>query len=169
MTTNLSNAPDLNNSIDFRKENEMLTVRDLLRVKGTDVWSVTPQTTVIDALHYLAEKDIGALVVLDSGNLVGIISERDIVRDIARTGEFRLDSTVGPHMTSEVFTVQPKNTIEECMQLMTQKHIRHLPVVDNDKLTGLLSIGDVIKAIISTQESMINSLENYIEGRGYGQ
>jgi CBS domain-containing protein len=147
----------------------MLTVRDLLRVKGTDVWSVTPQTTVIDTLHYLAEKDIGALVVLDDGKLVGIISERDIVRDIAKTGQFSLDAIVGSHMTQEVFTVQPKHTIEECMQLMTQKHIRHLPVMENDKLVGLLSIGDVIKAIISTQESMINSLENYIEGRGYGQ
>jgi CBS domain-containing protein len=147
----------------------MATVRNLLKVKGNSVWSISPDTSVLEALIYLADKDIGAVLVVQEGHLVGIISERDFVRSIAGTGQCLIETTVEDYMTKDVYTVEPDQTIEECMQLMTNKRIRHLPVTENGQLVGLISIGDVVKAIISSKESTINNLENYIEGRGYGQ
>lgn len=147
----------------------MVNVRNLLKVKGSDVWSITPETTVLVALKTMAEKDIGALLVLDSGKIAGIISERDFVRSIANTGQCLLDSQVKNYMTKNVFTISSDQTIEECMKLMTEKRIRHLPVVDNEKVMGVISIGDVVREMISTRESMINQLENFIEGRGFAQ
>ena len=147
----------------------MANVRNLLKVKGSDVWSVSPTTSVLNALQLMADKEVGALLVLDSDRIVGIISERDFVRSIAETGQCVVESTVGEYMTRDVYTVEPDTSIEECMQMMTQKRIRHLPVLENGRLVGLISIGDVVKGIISNKESTINSLENYIEGRGYGQ
>jgi len=147
----------------------MANVRNLLKVKGSDVWSVSPTTSVLNALQLMADKEVGALLVLDSDRIVGIISERDFARSIAETGQCVVESTVGEYMTRDVYTVEPDTSIEECMQMMTQKRIRHLPVLENGRLVGLISIGDVVKGIISNKESTINSLENYIEGRGYGQ
>ncbi len=147
----------------------MLTVRDLLKVKGEGVWAISPETTMLDALRFMTEKNIGALLVLEDGLLAGIISERDFVHQIAEKRSAQLDASIGEYMTTRVITVTPDQTIEECMQLMTDKRIRHLPVLSNDKLIGLISIGDVVKGIISEQSSMINNLQDYILGTGYGQ
>jgi CBS domain-containing protein len=147
----------------------MVTVRDLLRTKGGDVWSVSPDSTVLDTLNMLAEKDVGALMVTKDGKMVGIVSERDFVRAIAKTGQCLVHSTVDMYMIKEVFSVSPDQSIEQCMQLMTDKRIRHLPVLDKDNLIGLISIGDVVRELISNKEFTINQLENYIQGRGFGQ
>ncbi len=146
----------------------MITIRDLLNVKGRDVFAVHPDTTVIETLKYLAEKDIGALVVLRNDGIAGIISERDFVRSIAETGKCLLDSTVSDYMTEEVFTIEVDQSLSDCMKLMTDKHIRHVPVVEKGKLVGVISIGDVVRAIITDHEMTIDQLSNYIEGRGYG-
>jgi len=147
----------------------MATVRDLLKSKGNEVWHVSPQTTVLEALKLMADKDVGALLVLQNGKLVGIISERDFVRSIAETGQCLIHSIVEEYMTKKVLIVDPEQTTENCMQLMTQKHIRHLPVLENSQLIGIVSIGDVVKEQIHSKESTIDTLEKYIEGRGYGQ
>ena len=147
----------------------MTTVRDLLKIKGNEVWTIPPATSVLDTLKFMAKKDVGALLVLDANEIVGVISERDFVRSIAQTEQCLLEALVQDYMTKDVHTVGLDQTIEECMQLMTHKRIRHLPVVENHTLVGLISIGDVVKEMISSKESIINSLENYIEGRGYGQ
>ena len=147
----------------------MANVRDLLKIKGDQIWCVTPNTTVLDALKMMAEKEVGALLVLQNDEISGIISERDFARSIAKTGQCIIDSYVEDYMTRNVFTVTPDQSIEDCMSLMTQKRIRHLPVVEGKRLVGLISIGDVIKEVIASKESTINNLENYIEGRGYGQ
>ncbi|MEI8131964.1 MAG: CBS domain-containing protein [Leptolinea sp.] len=147
----------------------MVTVRDLLRNKGVDVWSVTPETSVIDTLKMLADKEVGALMVTKDGKMVGIVSERDFVRSIAKTGQCLLHSTVEHYMIKDVFTVSPDQPIEKCMQIMTDKRIRHLPVLENDKITGVISIGDVVRELISNKEETINQLENYIQGRGFSQ
>jgi CBS domain-containing protein len=147
----------------------MITVKNLLEVKGDAVYATTPQATVLDALRVMAEKNVGALVVLDGERLVGVISERDFVQEIAKTGVCIIDELVEGHMTKSVITVRPEDTLDECMGLMTVKRIRHLPVVEKEKLVGLVSIGDVVKGVISTREMTIEQLENYIEGRGYGR
>lgn len=145
----------------------MVTVNDLIKTKGGDVWSVSPDTTMIDTLNLLAKKDVGALMVTKDGKMVGIVSERDFVRSIAKTGQCLLYSTVEHYMSKEVFSVTPSQTIDQCMQIMTEKRIRHLPVLDGDKLVGVISIGDVVRELISNKEFTINQLENYIQGRGY--
>jgi len=147
----------------------MLTVRDLLKVKAEGVWAISPDTSTIDALRFMAEKNVGALLVLEDGLLVGIISERDFVHRIAEKRDAQLDASIGDYMTTKVITVTPDQTIEDCMKLMTDKRIRHLPVLSNDQLVGIISIGDVVKGIISEQSSMINNLQDYIMGTGYGQ
>lgn len=147
----------------------MLTVRDLLKVKGEGVWAISPETSTLDALRFMTEKNVGALVVLEDGILVGIISERDFVHRIAEKRAAQLDDSISDTMTEKVFTVTPDQTIADCMLLMTDRHIRHLPVMSGDKLIGLISIGDVVKAIISEKDSLINNLQDYILGRGYGQ
>jgi CBS domain-containing protein len=147
----------------------MLTVFDLLRSKGDGIWAISPETTTLEALRFMAEKKVGALLVLEEGLLVGIISERDFVYRIAEDKDCVLDRPVSEYMTSRVFTVTPKQTIPECMQLMTEKRIRHLPVLSDNQLVGIISIGDVVKGIISEQDSLIRNLEDYIVGGGYGQ
>ena len=146
----------------------LFSVRDLLRLKGDAVWSVTPETSVVDALHQLSEKDIGTLLVLKDDQIAGIISERDVVRKIAETEDFLLENPVSAYMTAEVITISPTQTIEDCMTLMTEKRIRHLPVVEDGKLVGMISIGDVVKAIITSQEFTIDQLKKFIDG-GYNQ
>ncbi len=147
----------------------MANVRDLLKIKGDQVWHITPDTSMLEALKLMAEKEVGALLVLENNKVVGIISERDFARSIAKTGQYLLEAAVEDFMTKEVFTVGLNQSIEACMQFMTEKRIRHLPVVENGGMLGLVSIGDVVKQVIATKESTINTLEDYIEGRGYGQ
>ncbi len=143
------------------------TVRQILQSKGGRIWSVGPHATVFDALMLMAEKDIGAVVVVEGGKLVGIFSERDYARKVVLKGRSSKDTLVSELMTPDVFYVHPDQTIEECMALMTKRHIRHLPVLDGDDLVGIITIGDAVKAVIADQEVMISSLENYIRG-GYG-
>jgi CBS domain-containing protein len=146
----------------------MITVSDLLKTKGNQVWSISPNMSVLETLQFMAEKDVGALLVLEDEKIVGIISERDFVRSIAKTERCVLNTTVLEYMTKKVLTVRSNQSIEECMQLMTKEHIRHLPVVEGDKLVGLISIGDVVKGLMSYDRTMIDNLQNYIEGSGYG-
>ena len=147
----------------------LTTIRDLLMVKGDQVWSITPETTVFSAIQLLAEKDVGALLILGGDQIAGIISERDIVRQIALDQACYLSRSVMTLMTQDVFTVGPETSLEECMQLMTEEHIRHLPVVEAGKLIGLISIGDVVKAIITQHKYTIEQLSKFIDGGGYNQ
>ena len=144
----------------------MTTVNQLLRNKGEQVWSVSPDTSVYVALELMAAKNIGALLVLDGAKLAGIFSERDYARKIILHGKASKDTPVKDIMTSKVVTVRPDQTIEACMALMTDKRIRHLPVLDGDKVIGVISIGDVVKGIIAEQEFRIEQLESYITSTG---
>jgi len=143
------------------------TVRQILQSKGSNIWSVAPQATVFEALVLMEEKDVGAVLVMEGDKLVGILSERDYARKVVLKGRSSKDTMVSELMTPHVFYVHPDQTIDECMALMTNKHIRHLPVLDGEKLVGIITIGDAVKAVIADQEVMISSLENYIRG-GYG-
>jgi CBS domain-containing protein len=140
------------------------TVKQILSEKGHEVWSTSPDTTVFDALKFMSDKSVGALVVLDDLEVVGVFSERDYARKVMLKGKSSKKLPVKEIMTRRVVCVKPGNTTEECMALMTDKHIRHLPVVDGDELVGIISIGDVVKAIISQQELVIEQLESYITG-----
>jgi len=140
------------------------SVKQILSEKGNEVWSTSPATTVFDALKFMSDKSVGALVVLDDLRVVGVFSERDYDRKVILKGKSSKDLPVSEIMTRRVICVKPENTTEECMALMTSKHIRHLPVVEDDELVGIISIGDVVKAIISQQEFVIEQLENYITG-----
>jgi CBS domain-containing protein len=142
----------------------MVFVEQILRKKGGVFWSVAPDAMVIDALKLMAEKDVGALLVLGEGRLVGIISERDYARKVILKGKSSLQTPVREIMTQVVVTVRPGNTVEECMGLMTEKRVRHLPVVVEDKVVGVISIGDVVKASIAAKDFAIEQLENYITG-----
>jgi len=142
----------------------MTTVRDILRAKGNQIWRVSPDTTVFYALELMAEKNVGALVVLDGESLAGIFSERDYARKIILKGKASKETSVEEIMSAEVTTVHPGQSVDECMALMTDKRIRHLPVVEGEKLVGLISIGDVVKAVISEREFIIKQLESYITG-----
>jgi CBS domain-containing protein len=142
----------------------MRTVERLLEVKGYDIWSITPDASVYEAVKLMADKAIGALLVLESGTLVGIISERDCTRRVILKERAPKDTLVREIMTSDVITVRPGQTVEECMALVTTKRIRHLPVLADDRLMGIVSIGDLVKDIISEKEFMIQQLENYIKG-----
>lgn len=143
----------------------MRTVNHILQWKGTAVWSVSPGTTVYEALSLMAEKNIGALTVLDGATLAGIFSERDYARKVILKGKFSKEIQVREVMTSPVVWVSPSNSIEECMKVMTEKHIRHLPVMSEGKIAGLISIGDVVKEIIADQRSTIDQLSGYITGK----
>jgi CBS domain-containing protein len=142
----------------------MTTVRSVLQSKGSDIWSTAPDTLVFDALKVMAEKNVGALLVMEGSQLIGIFSERDYARKVVLKGESSHNIAIRNVMTSGVISVTPDQSIEDCMALMTGKHIRHLPVLENNKLVGLISIGDVVKAIISQHEDTIKQLENYITG-----
>jgi len=142
----------------------MRTVERLLEVKGYDIWSITPDASVYKAVKLMADKAIGALLVLESGNLVGIMSERDCTRRVILKERAPRETLVREIMTSDVITVRPNQTVEECMSLVTAKRIRHLPVLADGQLIGIVSIGDLVKGIISEQEFMIQQLENYIQG-----
>ena len=141
----------------------MKTVNRLLQGKGRDIWSIRPGQSVFEALEQMARKNCGALLVLDEGGaLVGIFSERDYARKVILVGKASKGTPVQDIMSSDVTTVRPDQSIEECMALMTSKRVRHLPVMEAGKVAGVISIGDVVQAIISDQESVIEQLENYI-------
>jgi len=143
----------------------MITVRDVLDRKGRGVWSVSPDDTVFEALQAMSQRRVGALMVTENGKLVGVISERDYARKVVLAGKNSRETAVGDIMTSKVYYVSPDHHIEECMALMTNKSVRHLPVMDGDRLEGVVSIGDVVKAVISHQEFIIEQLEHFIAGR----
>ncbi len=142
----------------------MTTVHDILRHKGRTVHSVRPDDTVLAALGVMAEHDIGAVLVLDGSEIAGILTERDYARKVALVGRASKDSPVRAIMTANVVCVRPSNTVEDCMGVMTDRRVRHLPVVENGRVVGLVSIGDLVKATIDEQEFTINQLKNYIAG-----
>ncbi len=140
----------------------MATVKQLLQGKGHDIWSIGPEASVYDAIELMADKEVGALVVLEGDSLVGVLSERDYARKVVLQGRSSKGTKIKEIMTSRVVYARPKQTVEECMALMTDKRIRHLPVMDGDKLLGVISIGDLVKAIIEEQQHVIKQLEQYI-------
>jgi CBS domain-containing protein len=141
----------------------MKTVREVLAGKGSQVWSVGPDTTVLEALRLMAEKDVGAVLVLDaSRHVVGVLSERDYARQVVLKGKASRDTPVAEIMTTRVVYVRPEQSVDECMALMTDKRVRHLPVLEGSQLLGLLSIGDVVKTVIHEKQFLIEQLENYI-------
>ena len=141
-----------------------MKVKDILRVKGNTILSVAPDTIIFDALYLMGEKNVGALLVMENKKLVGIFSERDYARKIILKGRTSLDTQVSEIMTEEVITVCPEETIGECMMLMSQRRIRHLPVLQSNKVVGVISIGDVVKYIIEEQELVIEHFKLYISG-----
>ena len=141
------------------------TIRSILETKGRQVWSLTPDATVYDAIALMAEKGIGALPVVSEGRLAGILSERDYARKVILKGKSSNETLVREIMTREVITATPDHTVDECMRMMTNHRIRHLPVFEADDLVGMVSIGDLVKAVISSQGATINNLSNYIIGK----
>jgi len=137
-------------------------VKDILRDKGNTVYSVESTIMVIRAIELMCEKNIGGLLIVDNGKLEGIFTERDYARKLILKGKSSMNTPISELMTKSPFTIAPDNTIEDCMDMMTSRHIRHLPVVDGDKLVGIISIGDVVKHIIEEQKDIIEHLENYI-------
>ncbi|MCS6917795.1 MAG: CBS domain-containing protein [Chitinophagales bacterium] len=141
-----------------------MKVREILRRKGNEVVSVTPASTVLDALKKMAERNIGGVLVMEGETAVGIFTERDYARKIVLKGKTSADSLIRDVMVTDLITVTPDHDTSDCMKLMTNNAIRHLPVMENGKLVGLISIGDVVKAVIEEQQSTIQHLEQYIAG-----
>lgn len=142
----------------------MRTVDQLLEVKGRHVWTIVPDASVFEAIKLMADKHVGALVVVEKDKVAGIISERDYARKVILKDKSSKQTRVRDIMTDKVVAVTPDRTVEQCMAVMTEKRIRHLPVLQEQKLAGILSIGDLVKEIISEKEFMIQQLENYIAG-----
>ncbi|MBT8080367.1 MAG: CBS domain-containing protein [Gammaproteobacteria bacterium] len=142
----------------------MKTAGDILNSKGRDIWSVGPDDTVFDSLRLMADKGIGSLLVMDGDKLVGIVTERDYARKVILEGKSSKNSAVAEVMTRRVLCVTPERSIDECMALMTDKRARHLPVVDHKLVIGVVSIGDLVKAMISEQQVIIDQLQHYISG-----
>ena len=143
----------------------MTTVRDILDRKGRQVFSVHPGDSVYRALEIMSDQRVGALMVIEDDRLVGVVSERDYARKIALRGRASRDTSVGDIMTKSVYCIRPGARIEDCMALMTEKSVRHLPVMEDERLDGVISIGDVVKATITHQEFIIEQLEHFIAGR----
>lgn len=140
----------------------METVAQLLEDKGSDVWTIRPDASVFEAIEMMAEKGIGALVVMEGNTIVGLVSERDYARSVVLKGRASRATPIREIMARRVICARPTQSIKECMALMTDKRVRHLPVVDGDRLCGLVSIGDLVKAIIIEQQFIIEQLEHYI-------
>jgi CBS domain-containing protein len=143
----------------------MRLVREILQSKGHDVWFVRPEAFVFDAVKMMSERSVGALLVMEGEKMVGIITERDYARKVVLAGKSSKQTQVKDIMTQRVLWVSPERTIEECMALMTDKKVRHLPVVENTQVVGIVSIGDLVKAIIAEQQVIIDQLQNYINPR----
>lgn len=141
----------------------MKTVRDILKKKGNDIYSISPQASVYEALQVMADKNIGAVLVIEKGKLVGILSERDYARKVILKGKASKETLVSDLMTRNVLYVSSDKNVEDCMFLMTTKNIRHLPVIEDDRLIGIISINDVVKIIISEQKFAIDALEKYMQ------
>ncbi|MBA3607043.1 MAG: CBS domain-containing protein [Chthoniobacterales bacterium] len=142
------------------------TIEKILRRKSGQIWSVSPDATVYDAIALMAEKNVGALLVMENEQLVGIVSERDYSRKVMLRGKTSRNSTVREIMTTELTTANPRETVEDCLRFMTEKRIRHLPVVANGSLCGVISIGDLVKEVISAQSATLDQMRDYIAG-GY--
>ncbi|MFC1564471.1 CBS domain-containing protein [candidate division KSB1 bacterium] len=142
----------------------MKTVRNILKEKGSEVTTISPDATVFEALKLMSEKGIGAVIVTQGDSVVGILSERDYARKVVLEGKSSKDSPVSEIMTNRVLYVRPEMSVEDCMAIMTEKHFRHLPVLDDGKLVGIISIGDVVKAVMEKKQFIIDQLENYIYG-----
>ena len=142
------------------------SARTLLEHKGRDIWTISPEATVFEAIECMAEKNIGALPVVESGRLVGILSERDYMSKVAIKGRSSKETAVRDIMVRDVVTVHPGQTVSECMSLVTERRVRHLPVVEDGALLGMVSIGDLVRWTIATQRVTIEQLEKYIAG-GY--
>lgn len=140
------------------------SIRSILNFKGSEVRSVSPDTSVFDALQEMAEANVGALLVMDGGKLAGIVSERDYARKIILLGRASSDTPVSAIMSSKVLCATPTQTVEECMGMMTSQAVRHLPVLENKVVVGIVSIGDLVRAIIGEQQFVIEQLEHYIHG-----
>jgi CBS domain-containing protein len=140
----------------------MQTVRNILDAKGKNVWSVPPDTTLLQALKLMAEKNVGAVLVIENEETVGIFSERDLARDAVEKPDLSLETQVRTMMITPVYAVSPDQSLDECISIMVSGHFRHLPVVENGRLIGLISIGDLVKQLISDRQSTIDSLEDYI-------
>lgn len=144
----------------------MATVRDMIRKKGYEVFTITPEATVFQALNLMAEHNIGALLVMTDDEINGIVSERDCIRKVDVLGRNTKETTISEIMTSNVITVDADQPLEECMSLMIDKNIRHLPVCEGKKLLGLLSVRDVLREVVEVQQMMLTQLERYITGGG---
>jgi len=140
----------------------MATVKNILNSKGNVIFTITPDTTVYHALELMVEKNVSALLVMEADKLAGIFTERDYARKVVLKGKSSRDTPIGDIMTSKLITVTATSSIDECMELMTGKYIRHLPVVDDGKLSGIISIGDVVRTIIQEQKAIIGHMEQYI-------
>lgn len=141
-----------------------MEVREILSKKGNDVYSITPESTVFEAIEKMAELEVGALLVMKDGKLNGIISERDYRIKVVLKGRTSRETKVKEIMASDVITISPGDSVEDCMGLMTDKRIRHLPVLENEKVIGVISIGDIVKSIIDKQKEEIEDLKGYISG-----
>ncbi len=142
-----------------------IPIREILTHKGSHVWSVTPESTVLEAIQMMADKNVGALLVTKEGRLLGVLSERDYTRKIALKGKSSRDTAVRDIVSTPVITATPAHTVEECMRLMTANRVRHLPVLQADQVVGVVSIGDLVNWIISAQTEVIHQLETYIHGQ----
>ena len=140
----------------------MMSVRQLLDRKGQEVFSIAPTAAVLEAIRMMAERHVGALLVMEGETLRGIVSERDYARKVILMGRSSADTPVRDIMTTPVLTVQPETTVEKCMQLMTERRVRHLPVTEGGRVIGMVSIGDMVKAVIAEQQQQIEQLESYI-------
>jgi len=141
------------------------TVRLVLKSKDQNVWHISPEACVYDAIVIMAEKYVGALLVISEGKLVGVVSERDYARKVILQGKSSKETPVKEIMTSPAIFVTPDETIQDCLTIMTEKHIRHLPVIENEKILGVISVGDLVKWIISAQQQTISHLHNYITSK----
>ena len=142
----------------------METIRQLLNRKGAHIWSLSPDATVYEAVELLSQRGIGALLVVDAGKVIGIVTERDYARKVILMGRSSRDTKVEEIMATDIVHVHPDHSVQECMELMTEKRVRHLPVLEEDKVLGIVSMGDLVKAIITEQRFFIRQLEQYITG-----